>query len=192
MTKKKKVVKNVSKDSHDEKKAKKDKDINSKEAINIKQTPEILPATTGEDPGISVLPGDEISTETEPDEIEEATQKLLDPKLIQSTIESIFLMAAGSWGEHWKLKDFEAANLSEALTNYLNVVLPELLKEQPELFALGITSVLILGPRLAKNVKHKKSEQDKGNTPISDHTDTDEIETTRKADGRPLPSLPKK
>ena len=92
---------------------------------------------------------------TSNDPIDVATKKFLDPSLIAGTLESMFMMAADRWGEHWKLKDYEKSNLADATCNYLNVVIPELLKDYPELFALCITGTLILVPRVAENVKQR-------------------------------------
>lgn len=100
---------------------------------------------------------------SEPDKMAAVTKGLLSPKIIGSVVSSVFLTAAKYGGDHWALKDHEKENLSEALCNYLNVVLPELLKNHPELFVLGLTSVVILAPRVMESVKRRKSRKTKGN-----------------------------
>ena len=127
---------------------------------------------------------------TSNDPIDVAGKKYLEPSLIAGTIESIFLMAASRWGEHWKLKDYEKDNLAVATCNYLNVVIPELLKDYPELFALCITGTLILVPRVAENVKHNKSKKSIGDHKGESVGVSVGGEASRKPDDKSLPGKP--
>ena len=94
--------------------------------------------------------------------IEDATKEFLSPKMMLSFTDSVFISIAKIGGDHWRLEPFESENLSKALTNYLNVVLPEVFKKQPELFALCLTAGVVMLPRVVESVKRNKSKKNKG------------------------------
>jgi len=100
-------------------------------------------------------------SEDESKKIEDATKEFLNPKMMCSVVDSVFISVAKIGGDHWRLEPFESENLSTALTNYLNVVLPSIFKKQPELFALCLTAGVVMLPRVVESVKRNKSKKSK-------------------------------
>ena len=101
-------------------------------------------------------------SQDESKKIEDATKEFLNPKMMCSVVDSVFISVAKIGGDHWRLEPFESENLSTALTNYLNVVLPSIFKKQPELFALCLTAGVVMLPRVVESVKRNKSNKSKG------------------------------
>lgn len=137
------------------------------EAVSISNVRENIPKSPGEIEGVSQQqtvgdgsPEPVESDQKDKDKIAEATKEFLKPDVVGVVVEAVFTGAAKKWGDHWKLHDSEKHNLSEALCNYLNVVLPEFMKNQPELFVLLFTAGVIVIPRGLKNVKKKRKDSD--------------------------------
>lgn len=136
-----------------------DKDANrpdSREKVTIQQVQAEI--RKSDDQVSSVVPLQESAKDT----ISEETKKLLNPQSVGILIDSLSGMAAKSWGDHWKFEEYERDSISEALCNYLNIVLPQALREQPELFALVTTTAIIILPRVMKTDWKRKSGKDKG------------------------------
>ena len=112
--------------------------------------------------------------------INQATKEFLNPQVIGSVVDSIFSLTAAKFGDHWKLKPYETENLSKSLCSYLNVVLPEILKQQPELLALGLTAIVILAPRVIESVKRNKSLKTQRNITEPSKADGRKPSTTQK------------
>lgn len=129
-----------------------------KEDVTIENVTEKISESKDQDQNIS---DENISTDPKTDDktIEEATKEFLNPKIFSPLLDSAFSMAANKLGDHWKLQEAEKDQLSEAFCNYMNVVLPEIMKDQPELIALVMTAAIIIVPRGLQSVKEKRKDK---------------------------------
>ena len=126
----------------------------AKDQIIISKVEEKLPKETVQ-PGI-VADGQEAQKEL----IgvgEKAQIAPIPPKLCAAIVEIPYNIIADKRGDHWKLNESEKSTLGELMANWLNVVLPELLKQQPELFALCIGIVMTTAPKLSEDAKIRRA-----------------------------------
>lgn len=87
----------------------------------------------------------------------------LEPEDIELFVKTPFDMAAKSRGEHWELGDDELSQLSHAYAKVGNKYAPYLMAEHaPEVMAT-ITTVAVIGPRVATDRQEAK-EEEKGQT----------------------------
>ena len=106
------------------------------------------------------------ASEPEPSADESATQQAaeqvpeLEPEDIELFVKTPFDMAAKSRGEHWELGEDETQQLSVAYAKLGNKYMPYMLAEHaPEVMA-GITTVAVIGPRLAEDKNQAEDEKE--------------------------------
>lgn len=162
----------------------------SKEAVTITKVQEKITPIADGSPGQVAdddqKAGDAVSGEATPT-IKEATLEFLNPKIFAPIVNSAFDGAAKQWGDHWKLADYERDSLTEALCNYLNVVLPEMMKDNPELVVLGITAGTMIIPRVMQSAKERKKKQKAPSIIPGIHAETGEKEAIE-SNGQSLPA----
>jgi len=140
----------------------------SKEAVTITKVEEKITGSSHGNNDRDTGKGAQINTEAIPEssKIQEATKEFLNPQTFGVLVNTLFLQAAKQWGDHWKLQDYETDQLSVALCNYLNTVLPEIMKEQPELIVLGMTAGIIIVPRVMQSANERKKRKAEGSIPV--------------------------
>jgi len=116
--------------------------------------------------------------EAGPDETADPTESAdvdlpeLEPEDIELFVKTPFDMAAKSRGEHWELGDDELTQLSHAYARVGNKYAPYVMKEHaPEAMA-AITTVAVVGPRVAEDkAQEKEQEKAEKDTEARDETD---------------------
>lgn len=97
--------------------------------------------------------------DSDPDEGAEPSPPQLEPEDIEFFVKTPFDMAAKSRGDHWELGEDELTQLSHAYCRVGNKYLPYMMAEHaPEVMA-ALTTMAVVGPRLAEDKANEEQEQ---------------------------------
>jgi len=82
-----------------------------------------------------------------------ASEEHINPEMAEAVIKMPFAMAAGYFGEHWTLSDFEAKSIATPAAKIFSRMAGRFAESNPDGFMLGLALCIVLGPRVITTVK---------------------------------------